>query len=152
MDQIAGDVSQIGKRGRVLTWLEEQLPGLSGDPFLLTGVKGSEGISEPFRIELEMHRDPKLPYIYPSQLVNTVMHLSIQTRELPYDQEDFADYSYRTGVVEQAQVKFLSQTQKSDVWVYNVVVVPAFKLLDREILFRVFENMDVRKILEEVLG
>ena len=152
MDSIVGTLSQLGKRLRVLTYLglhEEDRPG---DPFLLTSVKGSEDISKPFSFQLDMHRDPNRPYILPSRLVNTPVHFGIRIRSKPYGNEKYPRYIYRTGIVESAEVKFLSQTVKSNVWKYSIDVVPTFKLLEREIVFRVFENMDVRQILKEILA
>ena len=146
-----GDISQIGKRLRVITYLDAEEGLDKGDPFLLTGAKGSEDVSKPFRFELEMHRDPDKPFIRPSQLINTVVHFGIRQKELPYNDE-LTPYVYRTGIIEQASVKYLSQSVKSNVWVYNVTMVPAFQMLSRQILYRVFEKMDVKQILREALG
>ena len=152
MDSIVGKLSQLGMRLRILTYLGLHEESVEGDPFLLTSVRGSEGISQPFSFRLEMHRDPNRPYILPSALVNTPVHFGIRIRKDPYGSEHYPRYIYRTGMIESAQVKFLNQTVKSNVWHYTIDVVPAFRLLDREVLFRVFENMDVRQILKEVLA
>jgi len=151
MDTQVGDLTQTGKRLRVITYRGATESGFEGDPFLLTNVSGSEGISTPFQFRLDMHRDLHMPYIPPSALVNTLVHFGVRNRDLPYNQEDFADYTYRTGVIAQADRRYLSQTVKSNVLLYSVVVVPAFKMLDLEVVYRVFENMDVGQILHEIL-
>ena len=58
MDSIVGKLDQLGMRLRILTYLGLHEESVEGDPFLLTSVRGSEGISQPFSFRLEMHRDP----------------------------------------------------------------------------------------------
>ena len=83
MDSIVGKLSQLGMRLRILTYLGLHEESVEGDPFLLTSVRGSEGISQPFSFRLEMHRDPNRPYILPSALVNTPVHFGIRIPERP---------------------------------------------------------------------
>jgi uncharacterized protein involved in type VI secretion and phage assembly len=149
-----GDETQTGKRLRVVTAIglkekDAQGNALAGDPFLLTKVDGNEDVSKPFRFELEMYRDPKKPTIQPAQLVNTQVYFGVRVERsdpLP----ELASYLYRTGVFQSIDCNYLSKTFEQDFLVYHAVVVPAFQMLDKQIIYRVFERMDVKQILKEI--
>jgi uncharacterized protein involved in type VI secretion and phage assembly len=152
---MVGDNRQMGKRLRVITILDQQEKGQDGDPLLMSNLDGHEDISKPFRYELTLYRDPERSYVAPSRLVGTLVHFGV--RRSIDDLGDNTAYAYRTGVVEHSECTFLHQdvdkdhARSMDFWVYKLVVVPAFKMLEREVLYRVFEKATVLEVLQYVL-
>ena len=135
----AKDITQVGKLLRIDTILPKTG---SFDPLLLTMVSGSEGISKPFSFDVTMYRPNQLDDLGPGALINTPVTLGIQPQE-----KDDPFFIKRKGVFEHFE------RSPGDIRGYRVYIgriVPAFKMLARETVFRVFQDKNVKEILEEV--
>lgn len=119
--------------------------GPSRDEFILVKWDGVEGISAPYSYDVTLFRKKEKDDINPLEFVNTVATIGINKLESP----NFARF-FRFGVFEHLE-KAGRGTKNADFRVYTGRIVPPFKMLDREILFRVFENQDVVTILETAL-
>ena len=107
-------------------------------------VNGIEGISMPYSYDLTLVRPGALPDVNPKRIVNTRATLGIR-REEGKDPP-----LLRMGIIEHFE-KAGFGTKNDDLRVYSARMVPPFKMLDREVVFRVFENMDVVGIIDTVL-
>ena len=107
-------------------------------------VNGVEGISMPYAYDVRLFRKKDKPDIPPQNIVNTVATIEINRSE------DKFDPFIRTGIFEHFE-KAGRGTRDDDFRVYTGRIVPAFKMLDRDFQFRVFENQDVVTIIEKVL-
>ena len=117
----------------------------SSEVFQLVMVNGTEGVSLPYSYDVTLFRRKSESDIFPNQIINTVATIRIDNS----DQKKLVRF-HRTGVFEHFE-KAGTGTKNDDFRVYTGRIVPAFKMLDREVLFRVFENQDVITILETVL-
>jgi uncharacterized protein involved in type VI secretion and phage assembly len=118
-------------------------------PFLLANVQGVEGISIPFSYQVRMYRSINLDDIDPRDLINTPVTFGMRA--------DTPEYSYRCGVFQsfekdQTNERNFSAGWQQDYSVFRGVIVPAFKLLNYEVVFRVFEDMTVLEIIHEVMN
>ena len=117
----------------------------SSTEFLLVMVNGTEGVSIPYSYDVTLFRPKTKPDINPKLIINTVATIRIDTS----DPKNLVRF-FRTGVFEHFE-KAGTGTKNDDFRVYTGRIVPAFKMLDREVLFRVFENQNVVTILDTVL-
>jgi uncharacterized protein involved in type VI secretion and phage assembly len=119
--------------------------GPSRKEFEIGVVNGMEGISIPYSYDVILFRDKTKPDILPEKIINTVARIGINKGQGNKPEEFF-----RTGVFEHFE-KAGTGTKNDTFRMYRGRIVPAFKLLDREVRFRVFENRDVVEILETIL-
>jgi uncharacterized protein involved in type VI secretion and phage assembly len=117
--------------------------------FDLVMVQGSEGISMPYSYEVTLFQKKALQGqerkpIKPEEIINTVATIEIN-RKL----EGFRPF-HRIGVFEQFEAKG-TVPNNPEFRLYSGRIVAPFKMLDREVLFRVFENQNVVTILKECL-
>lgn len=115
------------------------------DEFTLVMVNGVEGISMPYAYDLRLFRKKDKPDINPKEIVNTVA-----TIEINRSKDKFLPF-IRTGIFEHFE-KAGRGTKDDDFRVYTARLVPAFKMLDREVVFRIFENQTVVQVLEKLLN
>ncbi len=115
------------------------------DNLVVAHVTGVEGLSVPYAYELGL-LGPKDKTIDPSALINTAARLRIKHIPNESDPKSF-DFVDRFGVFEQ----FSEAGTSGDTKVYQARLVPAFKMTMYETRFRVFEDMPLTAILEEVL-
>jgi uncharacterized protein involved in type VI secretion and phage assembly len=129
--------------------IEVNLPG--GDAsrkrneFELVMVDGVEGLSMPYKYDVKLFRKRAKTHVFPNEIINTVATIEINRKR-----ERGFDPIRRTGIVEQFET-IGAQTRNAEFRVYAARIVPPFKMLDREVTYRVFENQDVVTILETVL-
>ena len=97
--------------------------------------------------------------IAPSDLINTMAKVSIKIAEreitrLPilhntvHDVEDKVSYVSRYGVFESVTYEGIND---DDFRVYSGTIVPVFKMLDRQVAFRVFERASVLQIINSII-
>ncbi len=119
-------------------------------PLLLSSVQGIEGISVPFAFQVRMFRSIHIDDIDPRQMINTPVTFAIV-------RADTHDYTYRSGIFQSFEKDETNEQHWDEDWqtdyrVFNGIIVPAFKLLDYEVTFRVFEDMTVLEIIKEVMN
>jgi uncharacterized protein involved in type VI secretion and phage assembly len=119
-------------------------PAASRGEFELVMVNGVEGISIPYSYDVRLFRKKDQPDINPREIINTVATIEVNRFE------DKLEPFIRTGIFEHFE-KAGRGTRDDEFRVYTGRIVPAFKMLDREVVFRIFENQDVVAILEKVL-
>jgi|SRR5579859_6537178 len=155
---MADEQTQAPRRLRIDTALNATE---KGDPFLLIKVHGVEDFSQPYKYEISMLRELSKPRIDPADLINTIAKIGVRISELKFFQipiirteidipgEVGHSFITRFGVFESVTDEGITDDNE-DFRTYSAVVVPAFKMLDREIIFRVFEKKNVRDIIREV--
>jgi len=114
------------------------------EEFILVMVNGVEGISMPYSYDVKLFRKKDKRDISPQEIINTAATIEInrvEDKNVPF---------IRTGVFEHFE-KAGRGTKDDEFRVYTAKIVPAFKMLESEVLFRVFENQDVVTILDQVL-
>jgi uncharacterized protein involved in type VI secretion and phage assembly len=135
-------------------------------PFLLSSVQGVEGVSTPYAYDVVLYRllrdkdapvrvgpdgtvrlGPVRPDIDPTKLINTPVTIYMRGRSDTYTARHGIFQTFEKDSIDYQEP---SKGRKRDSRVYRGRIVPVFKRLDAEILYRVFENMTVLQILEEV--
>lgn len=125
----------------------QQDTGDSGN-LLLQMIQGVEGISMPFSYDVTLLRYISDGDVNIRELINTPVTIGMR------GQTDI--YTFRRGVIlnmekdETNKARF-EEGAKTEFRVYKAKIVPALKLLDYEVKYRVFENVSVLNILEEVM-
>jgi uncharacterized protein involved in type VI secretion and phage assembly len=115
-------------------------------PFLLAMVQGSEGISTPFVYDVTLYRPESLPEIQPSEMINTQASIGIRHDDNKWiRRRGMISAMAKTGTT---NVRYEAQ---NNFFVYTARIVPAFKMLDSEVTFRVFEDMNLQDIFGELL-
>ena len=122
----------------------------SGDSghLLLQMIQGVEGVSMPFSYDVTLLRYISDGDINVRQLINTPAVIGMRGRT------DI--YTFRRGVIlnlekdETNKARF-EDGEKTNFEVFKAKIVPALKLLDYEVRYRVFENLNVLQVLEEVM-
>jgi uncharacterized protein involved in type VI secretion and phage assembly len=118
----------------------------SPDVFELVMVTGHEFISKPYQYDVTLFQRKKdSKPIDPRAIINSTATIHINKNA----QGGFNAFR-RLGVFEYFE-KHGTSTKHPDFRLYTGRIVPPFKLLDREVLFRVFENQDVVSILKTCL-
>jgi uncharacterized protein involved in type VI secretion and phage assembly len=115
-------------------------------PFLLAMVQGSEGISMPFCYDVTMYRSEDLPEVDARDLINTSATLGFRVGS--------GDWLYRQGMIQSMQKAGTTNVRheaQTNYFVYNARIVPAFKMLDNEVTFRVFEKKTLSDIFKEII-
>jgi uncharacterized protein involved in type VI secretion and phage assembly len=113
------------------------------DPVALSQVQGREGISIPYSFDLTMLRDENKPDLDPHTMIGAFVRFGVLIK-------DKDTYAYRSGLIEHFEKSGRSHLRHRRV--YGVRIVSPFQLLGRETRFRVFENVTVTQVLDEVLG
>ncbi len=111
---------------------------LEDDVLLLAGLRGEETVSSPFAFQLDLlSEDPELEA---AKLLRTTMTVSVSLR----------DGSARTihGLVN----RFVRLGQAEDLTEYRAILVPWFWFLSLSRESRIYQNLTVREIIEEVFA
>ncbi|MBV9785213.1 MAG: hypothetical protein JO264_15490 [Acidisphaera sp.] len=144
------------------------------DPLLLVAIKGTEDVSAPYRYTVTMWRYvhiPEHPPVPPADLIDTAVEVRVNLKETlevgisgsasgysTSKEKETSTYVRRCGVFETfndegfvlgesaADVKGIKHYIRQ----YTGTIVPAFKMLDYETCFRVFEQKTVVDIIKEV--
>jgi uncharacterized protein involved in type VI secretion and phage assembly len=136
----------------IATAIGAQSPIGESWPLMLAMVQGSEGISMPFCYDVTLYRPEAdsggrpMPEIDATELINTAATIGIRI--------DDGQWIYRTGIiasVEKAGTSNVRHETQTNYFIYNARIVPAFKMLDNEVTFRVFEKMNLQQIFQEVI-
>src|ERR1700719_421237 len=158
--------TQEGKRLKIRTVLDT-LPRetkLKGDPFLMVGLSGVEGFSIPYSYTATLWRPVDKPYVDPGDLINTPATIfvkvdrKVETGALTTGDQTFVSdhvvsedvaYVRRCGVIETFQYDGFAKLEDQSTKIslvdvlfdqYTATIVPAFKILDHETAYRVFED------------
>jgi len=121
------------------------------DPLMLTRLTGQEGISMPFLYELTMARSfgpgDDFDETGPQLLVGTMARVGILKSQNP----DI--YTYRTGMFATFERSGFTNPGglQNKFATYKGTLVPAFMMLGRETVFRIFEAKNVVTIINDVL-
>jgi len=160
--------SQEEKRLKIETVLKGGgTPG--GDPLLLVSIEGTEHFSKPFSYAVKMWRSPKKPAIDPAGLIKTPVTFSFKIAELTEDVErpfgqnktvffkesEQITFVERSGIFETLRIEGTLHDETGGVddnfVQYSGTIVPAFKMLEYETAFRVFEQKDVKQIITQLM-
>jgi uncharacterized protein involved in type VI secretion and phage assembly len=134
----------------ITTVFGNQVETEDAGPFLLAAVQGVEGISIPFSFDLTLYRRTDFIDVNPTEFIGTRAAIGILDTEGDSNQV----LRMRCGVIETMEKAGTNEqvsTGQTNLLIYRARLVPAIKMLDYEQVFRVFENMTVLDILEEVL-
>ena len=150
-DDPTATFKQDGKLLKIRTALDASEGTVDGDPLLLIKLDGREGISVPFTYDLVLYRSAAKPDIQPKSLLNTEATIFVRS----YGEGESSEYVSRRGVI----AAFEKQDADQNVYIdeqdrfirYTARLVPALKMMEYEIRFRVFENLTVIDILKQVL-
>lgn len=143
--------TQKDKLLRISTFLDREEAKYAGDPLLLVKLDGTEGISRPFSYDIVLLRDAdpnERPELDLRRLINAEAYLGARSGT-------GEQFLYRVGIIESVQEVIDVDTVK--IWpftvrkfyIYRGRVVPAVKLLSRDVCFRVFEGKTVYEIIED---
>ncbi len=169
--------TQEGKRLKIRTVLDTDPDErkLKGDPLLMVGLSGVEGFSIPYSYTVTLWRARDKPYIDPRDLINTPATILVKIDKIvetevfnPGDHSttfhadpDEVAYVRRCGVIETFQYDGFAKLEDQSTKIslvdvlfdqYTATIVPAFKMLDLETAYRVFEDKDVKEIIEQVVN
>ncbi len=146
---IHDDDTQDGKFLKIETVLDTLEKGGKGDALLLVKVDGKEGVSMPFYYDATLYRDSTKPEIDPRTMLNTPATLFFK-----YAGND-PPYVCRRGVIASFTRRDPDNkvdVREQDFFVkYTARIVPAFAMMDYEVRFRVFENLNVIDIIKQAL-
>ncbi|HTZ72193.1 MAG TPA: phage late control D family protein, partial [Acetobacteraceae bacterium] len=134
---------------KIVTALGQQQETHDKGPLLLAGVQGIEGISMPYSYDATLFQSLHSPDIDPSKLINTPAVFGMRGNG--------DDYTYRCGIIQTFEKDSTNEQNWDDGWqtefrAFKAHLVPAFKMLDYEMRYRVFEEMTVLDIMEEAMG
>lgn len=127
-----------------------------GDPLLLFSVQGEEAISQPYSYTVTLLRDQDRHDLTDDKikkLIGSVARISIRLDVvISGDAEEDLQFR-RTGIIESF---WRCGTQKkgtvsNDFYIYKATIVPPFKFLEHEVIYRIFENKDAKTIISEIL-
>jgi uncharacterized protein involved in type VI secretion and phage assembly len=124
-------------------------------PFLLSSVQGMEGVSMPYTYDVVLYRPlvdkdgQTSSDVDPTKLINTPVTIHMRGRSDTYTARRGIFQTFEKDTID---FQTVSKGRKLDSRVYRARIVPVFKRLDAEILYRVFENMTVLDILEELFS
>lgn len=167
---------QKGKRLAVHTVLDGAPHGKNIDPLLLVFVKGAEDVSQPYSYSVRMWRlidNDELQPIAPGDMINTPVAIDINLKETLEVGESsrFQQHIDESGVSGGTIETFVRrwgvfETFNDDglvlgenpeiggktfrVQQYSATIVPAFKMMEYETTYRVFENKTVLQIIHEI--
>ncbi len=151
---MADDPTQVGRRLRIDTALNAVE---KGDPFLLIAVHGIENFSQPYRYDISMLRLLSKPRLDPANLINTIAKIGVQIRrykmlQTPITRNEVDIQEGHSLISRFGVFDTLTDDGQTDenFRTYSAVLVPAFQMMEREIVFRVFEQKNVRTIIREV--
>ncbi|MBO0801013.1 MAG: phage late control D family protein, partial [Blastocatellia bacterium] len=133
---------------KIDTILGQQQDAHDRGPLLLAAVQGIEGISMPFAYDVTMYRHMEDGDIDPTKMISTPVTIGMRGKT--------NEYTYRSGVFQTFQKAGTNEQNwekgfQTDFRVFNARIVPAFKMLDYEIRYRVFEDKTVLEIIQEVM-
>ena len=137
------------------TVLGQQQPTGDSGPLLLAAVQGVEGMSSPYAYDVTMYHTLDGRDIDPQDLVNTPVTIGMRgPSSVVYKELDY--YTYRRGFFQSFEKDETTQHNweqglQRDFRIYRGRIVPVFKMLDYEIRYRVFEEMTVLEIMQEVM-
>jgi uncharacterized protein involved in type VI secretion and phage assembly len=126
---------------------DQQVSGDQG-PLLLSAVQGMEGISMPYAYDVTMFREIKDGDIDPGQMIGTRATIGMRAKT--------DSFTFRRGIFQTFDKAGTNELNferglQNDYRVYKARIVPAWKLLDFESRYRVFENMTMIEIMIEVM-
>ena len=119
------------------------------DVLLLDGVSGVEGISRPFRFVLNLMSEVSAgnpPKVVPHQLVGTSMTVKIGLTT-PGTGQPLGD-RYLTGMCE----RFVQAGGNDQFAHFSATIVPWFSFLNYSTNCRIFQDKDVKSIINEVVS
>jgi uncharacterized protein involved in type VI secretion and phage assembly len=125
-------------------------------PLLLAAVQGVEGISTPYTYDVTMYHSLDVADVDPQQLINTPVTIGMRgPSSVVYQELNY--YTYRRGIFQNFEKDETTQHQweqgfQKNFRVYKGRIVSAFKMLDFETRYRVFEEMTVLEIMQEVIN
>jgi uncharacterized protein involved in type VI secretion and phage assembly len=137
------------------TILGQQQPTGDRGPLLLAAAQGVEGISTPYAYDVTMYHSLDAPDIDPQQLINTPVTIGMRgPSSVLYQELDY--YTYRRGIFQTFEKDETTEHPREQGFqknfrVYKGRIVPAFKMLDFEIRYRVFEELTVLEIMQEII-
>src|SRR5260370_26223601 len=160
------DGDQNRKRIKINTVLDDVEKGQQGDPLLVGAVNTKEWISRPFQYDVTMWRPVGKGRVSPPDMINTWARIGVKVvmkefrEELVFDDQNRhapepkiallrTDVSYvsRGGVFE----AFHDDGQIDETFLqYSGTIAPAFKMMNLETGFRVFERKNVKEIIKAV--
>jgi len=112
---------------------------LDDDALILTGIRGTESLSDLFRYELEMvSEDPEIDF---SQIIGQTVTAKIEDGEGEVAR-------YIDGFV----TEFSQQDSGGRFWTYHAVIRPKYWLATRKTDCRIFQELSVTDIAEQLLG
>jgi uncharacterized protein involved in type VI secretion and phage assembly len=136
-------------------------------PLLLAAIQGIEGISMPFAYDLTLYQRLRDDDIDPRTMINTPATIGIRgesgspLKNIPiispfFNWIEAQKYTYRRGIFQSFEKDETNERRfegggQTDFRVYKARIVPAFKMMDYETRYRVFEDMTVYEIMEEVM-
>jgi uncharacterized protein involved in type VI secretion and phage assembly len=141
----------------ILNDLDPPTPADEDDPLLLTKVTGSEALSAPFLYEVTMvrslDRDRRIP-LDPAKLINTVARIGVGLEaQGPTSGATPNRWLLRGGVFQSIESLGIATLQRTRHYrVYRATVVPPFAMMQREIAFRIFENLSPADIIKNMLS
>ena len=126
---------------KITTRLGDQEADNGTDRLILISVQGAEGISKPYFLDCVMNTITDVT-IDRFEMLNTPATVFV----LRHDTEE---YIARKGLFEVfGRAERTKRHGASDVKTFHGRLVPAFKLMDREILYRIFTNMSPIDIIQ----
>jgi uncharacterized protein involved in type VI secretion and phage assembly len=146
----AGTVTQDSRLLRIETVRSAAEKSIPGDPLLLIKFDGEEGISIPYQYDIVMYRSADRNKTHPLEakmLVGTVAKIHIRGEDEKC--ETLPLKLTREGVF--LTFEQLESDQPDDYVKFGARLVPHFKLLDFESVFRVYEQISVLNIIRQVL-
>lgn len=130
---------------RIETVLKDSTDEDEDDNFVLIQVRGVEGISLPYAYDLAVI-GPRKNRPDPARLIGSRARFGIKHAINEGDDDNF-EFVMRHGIIE----TFEETGPLDDFRTYSMRLVPAFKLTAYETRYRVFEDMTLEQVLQDVL-
>ena len=130
---------------RIETVLKDSADEDEDDNFVLIQVRGVEGISVPYAYDLAVI-GPRKKRPDPAMLIGSRARFGIK-HVINEGDDDIFEFVTRHGVIETFEETGLIDDFRS----YSMRLVPAFKLTAYETRYRVFEDLTLKQVLEQVL-
>jgi uncharacterized protein involved in type VI secretion and phage assembly len=115
-------------------------------------VQGVEGVSVPFYFDVTMLRRFDSGDINPVGMINTPVTFGMRGETGTYTYRSGIFQTFRESGTTDQRFEVEGGFHNGEFRLFKGRIVPLFQLLDDEIRYRVFENMTVSQIIDEVLA
>ena len=145
--------TQVNRRLKIETIRKQEADG--DDPLLLVMAQCSEAFSTSYYVDVVMYARKGHEFEIDTQaMINTPATVSVRIENLKRDEPHFPyHYEKRKGVFQTFEHQpRLHRSVGRDYDVYTGRLVPMFAMMDKQVRYRVFENMTVMQVIKACMA